>query len=77
MACVGVGQPRESRLGFKENPSMNQGRSGLHSGASGKGPKGEGGEQPRATEWWLVEDGEKTLCRRVTKKQKNHDKNYN
>jgi hypothetical protein len=77
MACVGIGQPRESRLGFKENPSMNQGRSGLHSGASGKGPKGEGGEQPRATEWWLVEDGEKTLCRRVTKKRKNHEKNYN
>jgi hypothetical protein len=35
MARVGLGQPRESRLGFKENPSMNQGRSGLHSGASG------------------------------------------
>ena len=37
---------------------------------SNEGPNGEGGGQPRATEWWSIEDREKTVCIRVTKKMK-------
>jgi hypothetical protein len=32
LVCEDLGRPEESILGFKENPSMNHGRSKLHGG---------------------------------------------
>ena len=50
---AGLGRPEVSRLKIYQNLFKNQGRSGLlHGGwwaVSGGRPKGEGGEQPRAT----------------------------
>jgi hypothetical protein len=47
VARVGPSQPKESRSGFKKNPSMNKGRSGLHCGGTASGQTGKEACNPR------------------------------
>jgi hypothetical protein len=58
---VGPGQPEVSRSEIYQNPSKNQGRSGLlregRRATSGERPKVEGGEQPRVAARLAAEDG--------------------